>query len=155
MNIKIVAVGKLKEDFYREAEAEFLKRLSKYAKVTVVQIKDEGFITGQEQIALEAEGKRILDAIRERDYVIALAIEGIAYDSVSYADHIDKLMNSGVSDMVFVIGGSAGLHKSVLNRADELLSFSKFTFSHQLMRPILLEQIFRTFKIINRETYHK
>lgn len=154
MNIKIIAVGKLKEE-YRAAEAEFVKRISKFAKVTVVQLKDEQLLPGKEKEALKIEGRRVLDHIKERETVVALALEGREYDSVAYAKHLNQSMVSGVSDLTFIIGGSAGLDGAVLKRADELLCFSKFTFSHQIMRVILLEQIYRAFTIIHGQTYHK
>ena len=152
MNIKIIAVGKLKEE-YRAAEAEFVKRLSKFAKVSVVQLKDESLLPGKE--ALKIEGKRVLDSIKDREYVIALALEGREYDSVKYAEHLQQLTVQGKADITYIIGGSTGLDESVLKRADEKLCFSKFTFSHQIMRVILLEQIYRAFTIIHGQTYHK
>ncbi|HOV69180.1 MAG TPA: 23S rRNA (pseudouridine(1915)-N(3))-methyltransferase RlmH [Clostridia bacterium] len=155
MNIRIIAVGKLKEDFYTAAQSEFTKRLSKYANVTITEVKDERADPGQEDIARAAEAERIFKNIKDKEYVIALEIRGKEYDSEGFANMLHRLMVSGVSDIVFIIGGSTGLDKRVAARANASVSFSKLTFSHQMMRQILLEQLFRAFKIINGETYHK
>lgn len=159
MNISIICVGKVKESFYRDAIAEYSKRLSKYCKLKIVEVADEmtpdnASDTLCDQIK-DKEGKRILANIKDNQYVIALAIEGKQLDSVALSEFIDDLGIKGKSDIAFVIGGSLGLHKDVLNRADYKLSFSPMTFPHQLMRVILLEQIYRSVKISHKEPYHK
>lgn len=159
MNITFVTVGKIKEKYFRDAIAEYQKRLSKYCKLEIIEVMDEktpdkASETLEDQIR-QKEAERILKNIRENVYCIALAIEGRKWDSVRLAGHIEQLCVSGRSSLVFVIGGSLGLHDSVLERADEKLSFSDMTFPHQLMRVILIEQIYRCFRIINGEPYHK
>ena len=159
MKITIISVGKIKEKFFDDAIKEYSKRLSKYCKLNIVEVKDEktkeNASQTEEDIVKETEGKRILDKISDSSKVIALAIEGKELDSVELAKQIEEFRISGTSDITFVIGGSLGLHKTVLDRADMKLSFSKMTFPHQLMRVILLEQIYRSFRIINNEPYHK
>ena len=159
MLIRIVCVGKIKEKFYTDAVAEYLKRLGRYAKIAVEEVPDEKIPDrashAEKQIVLRKEGARILGRIRDGDYVIALAIDGAAYDSEGFSKKIGSLQGSGKSAVSFVIGGSLGLDREVLARADEKLSFSAMTFPHQLMRVILLEQIYRGFRILNGEPYHK
>lgn len=159
MKITIISVGKIKEKFFDDAIKEYSKRLSKYCKLNIVEVKDEktkeNASPTEEDIVKETEGKRILDKISDSSKVIALAIEGKELDSVELAKQIENFRISGTSDVTFVIGGSLGLHKTVLDRADMKLSFSRMTFPHQLMRVILLEQIYRSFRIINNEPYHK
>lgn len=159
MKITIVTVGKLKEKFFQDAVAEYSKRLSRYCKLEIIQVADEktpdGASVALEQQIKEKEGERILAQIREGSYVIVLAIDGEAPDSVALARKIEKWGVSGISQLVFIIGGSLGLSEAVLNRADYHLSFSKMTFPHQLMRVILLEQIYRSCRIIQGEPYHK
>ena len=159
MKITIISVGKIKEKYFVDAINEYSKRLSKYCKLSFVEVKDEktkeNASSVEEDLVKETEGKRILNKISDSSKVIALAIEGKEFDSVELAKEIESMRVGGTSDLTFVIGGSLGLHKSVLNRADILLSFSKMTFPHQLMRVILLEQIYRSFRIINNEPYHK
>jgi 23S rRNA (pseudouridine1915-N3)-methyltransferase len=159
MNITLVTVGKIKEKFYSEAIAEYSKRLSRYCKLEIVEVADEKTPDNasevmETQIKLK-EAERILKNIRDDSYCIALAIDGKKYNSVDFARHIEKLGIAGKSNIAFVIGGSLGLHESVLKRADEKISFSDMTFPHQLMRVILLEQIYRGYRIINNEPYHK
>ena len=154
-----MTVGKVKEKYFRDAIAEYAKRLSRYCKLEIIEVADEktpdkASETEEEQIK-QKEADRILKKIREDSYCIALAIEGKKMDSVSLARNIERLGLNGKSNIVFVIGGSLGLHQSVLKRADEKLSFSDMTFPHQLMRVILLEQIYRSYRIINKEPYHK
>ena len=159
MNVKIISVGKIKESFYRDAVSEYSKRLQKYCKLTIVEVQDEKTPDNASdhecELILEKEGDRILKYIDDSDHVIVLAIEGKSFDSVSFAEYIDRLGINGKSNIVFVIGGSLGLSKSVKSRADLLLSFSEMTFPHQLMRVILLEQIYRTYRINSNEPYHK
>lgn len=159
MKITIVAVGKVKEKFYRDAIAEFEKRLSKYCKLEIVEVADEKTpdnASASQELQIKAkEGDRILSSIKDDMHVIALAIEGKQLSSTELADKIDKLGISGRSSIAFVIGGSLGLDEMVLKRADFKLSFSPMTFPHQLMRVILLEQIYRAYRIIAGEPYHK
>ena len=159
MRISIVCVGKIKEKFYSDAVAEYVKRLSKYCKLEIIEVPDERTPDGasalvEEQIK-EKEGKRILEKIKDDAFVCTLEIAGKRLTSEGLADWMEKLAVSGTSHIVFVIGGSLGLHSSVLKRSNMGLSFSDMTFPHQLMRVILTEQIYRAFRIINKEPYHK
>ncbi len=147
MNINIVCVGKLKERYWKDACDEYLKRLSRFAKVTVTEVPEEA--------TLEKEGENILKKVREKDYCITLEINGKELDSLRFAGMIEELGLQGRSDIVFVIGGSDGLDTAVTGRSDFALSFSRMTYPHQMMRVILLEQIYRAFKINGNETYHK
>lgn len=159
MKITIVCVGKIKEMFYQDAIAEYAKRLSRYCSLTVTEVRDEKTKEQATETELamvkDREGERILKAIREDGYVIALAIDGKPLDSVEFSRKIDQLGLGGTSHIYFVIGGSLGLSDAVLQRADFRLSFSRMTFPHQLMRVVLLEQIYRSYRIINHEPYHK
>ena len=159
MRITLITVGKIKEKFYQDAISEYAKRLSRYCKLDVIQVTDEktpdGASEALETQIKEKEGKRILENIKDGSFVIALAIDGAMLDSVELAGKIEKWGISGVSQLVFIIGGSLGLSKEGLSRADYKLSFSKMTFPHQLMRVILLEQIYRSYRIIQGEPYHK
>ena len=159
MKITVICVGKIKEKFYRDAIAEYEKRLTKYCKPDFVEVADEKTPDGagealEEQIKAR-EGARILEKIKPDAYVCTLEIGGKKMSSEGMADWMEKLCVSGTSHIIFVIGGSLGLHPSVSKRADLALSFSDMTFPHQLMRVILAEQIYRCFRIINREPYHK
>lgn len=159
MKITVLCVGKIKEKYYRDAVAEYEKRLSRYCKLEMIEVADEktpdkAAAALEDQIK-QREAERILKYIRDDAYCIALAIDGKGYDSMGFSKHIDGLGIAGKSNVVFVIGGSLGLHESVLQRADERISFSAMTFPHQLMRVILLEQIYRCYRIINGEPYHK
>ena len=143
--IKIICVGKIKEAFYRDAIAEYIKRLSKYHKVEIVEVMDSN---------IKNEKDLILKKIDKRDYIITMEIEGKQVSSVEFAGLIDKtLMNYG--NITFIIGGSDGLDDEIKNLSNYKLSFSKITFPHQLFRVILLEQIYRAFKILHNESYHK
>ena len=159
MKITICCVRKIKEKFYSQAIEEYSKRLSKYCKLEIKEVADEKTPDSASdtvnRMIKEKEGDRLLSFIKDDSYVIALAIDGKMLDSVELSEKIDNLMLSGKSDIVFVIGGSLGLDKRVLDRADYKLSFSKMTFPHQLMRVILLEQIYRSFRIMKNEPYHK
>lgn len=159
MKITICCVGKIKEKFYSQAIEEYSKRLSKYCKLEIKEAADEKTPDSASdtvnRMIKEKEGDRLLSFIKDDSYVIALVIDGKMLDSVELSEKIDNLMLSGKSDIVFVIGGSLGLDKRVLDRADYKLSFSKMTFPHQLMRVILLEQIYRSFRIMKNEPYHK
>ena len=159
MKIRILTVGKLKEPFAKEGVNEYSKRLSKLTQIEVIEVDDEktkeNASINELNLVKDKEGEKLLSKISDKDYVIALAINGKTYDSVSFSNHLEELMNTGNSTIDFVIGGSVGLSDRVLQRANEKLSFSDFTFPHQLMRVILLEQIFRAFKIAKNEPYHK
>lgn len=159
MKISIVCVGKIKEKFYQDAIREYAKRLSRYVSLSILEVKDEKTkehaSAAEEKQVRDLEGERILKNIREDGYVVALAIEGKSMDSVELSKRIENLGLGGTSHIYFVIGGSLGLSDAVLKRADEKLSFSKMTFPHQLMRVILLEQIYRSYRIMNHEPYHK
>lgn len=159
MNITIVSVGKIKEKYLADAIKEYSKRLSRYCKLEIIELPDEQ-TPDKAGEALEAqikqrEGQRILKNIKEDSYVIALAIEGKKLTSEAFAEKLETLGIQGKSHITFLIGGSLGLAPEVLQRADYLLSFSDMTFPHQLMRVILLEQIYRCYRIINHEPYHK
>ncbi|HZG59106.1 MAG TPA: 23S rRNA (pseudouridine(1915)-N(3))-methyltransferase RlmH [Anoxybacillus sp.] len=159
MNISIICVGKLKEKYLKQGIDEYVKRLSAYAKVEIIEVPDEKApenLSDQEMEQVkQKEGERILAKISDDTYVIALAIEGKMKSSEELAESLDKLAIYGKSKIAFVIGGSLGLSKQVMQRADEALSFSKMTFPHQLMRLILLEQVYRAFRINRGEPYHK
>lgn len=159
MKITILAVGKVKESFYRQAIEEFQKRLRRYCKLEMIEVADEktpDSASEAEEIQIrEREGQRLLKHIREDAWVCALAIDGKMMDSVELSEKIEGLGILGGSHIQFVIGGSLGLCDAVLKRADFKLSFSKMTFPHQLMRVILLEQIYRSYRIMKKEPYHK
>ena len=159
MKITIIAVGKVKEKFYRDALAEYGKRLGKYCRLEVVEVEDEKTPDkAGEALELqikEKEAQRILKYVKEDAYLITLEIEGRKMDSVSFAKKLEKLAPYGTSHIQFVIGGSLGLHDMVSARADEKISFSDMTFPHQLMRILLEEQIYRGYRIICGEPYHK
>lgn len=143
--IKIICVGKIKETYLRDGISDYLGRINKYHKIDIIEVSDSN---------IKEERDRIIRYIGDRDYVITLEIDGNFIDSVSFADKIDKVFIS-YPNITFIIGGSYGLHSDIKKRSNYKLSFSKFTFPHQLFRIILLEQIYRAFKIINNETYHK
>lgn len=147
--IKIICVGKIKEKYFIDAIKEYQKRLSKYTKLEIIELPDYNYDMVKTKIE---EGKNILSKISERDYVVTLEINGKEFDSISLSSFIDKNISRNIT---FVIGGSNGLSDDVLKRSDYSLSFSRLTFPHQLFRILLLEQIYRSFKIINNEAYHK
>lgn len=159
MDIRLIAVGKLKEKYWTSAVDEYLKRLSAYGKISVFEIAEErapknaGAV--EEAKLREAEGERILSKINDGDYVITLEVEGEALSSEELSQKLDYLLLNGHSKIAMVIGGSTGLGENVRRRSDFALSFSKMTFPHQMMRVILLEQVYRAFKISRGETYHK
>jgi len=157
--IKIIAVGKIKEKYLQDAIREYEKRLSAYTKLEIIQVDDEkcpenASAALEEQIRTK-EGERILKAVRDSDYVITLEIKGNMMSSEKLAGKIADLQTNGISDIAFIIGGSIGLSGEVSGRSDLKLSFSRMTFPHQLMRVILLEQIYRAYKINRHEPYHK
>jgi len=159
LNIKIVTVGKVKDKYLIMGIDEFIKRLKPFAKVNLIEVPDErapeSLSPADMEIVKKKEAERILSKIGDDAYVVALAIEGKMKTSEELAAGIESLMTYGRSKMVFVIGGSLGLHDTVYKRADELLSFSKMTFPHQMMKLILIEQVYRAFKIMKNEPYHK
>jgi len=159
MKVTVICVGKVKEKFYREAITEFSKRLSGYCRLEIIEVADEKTPDSagevQEEQIKRKEASRILKYIREDAFLFTLEIMGKQYDSVGLSERLEKLMTMGKSHIQFVIGGSLGLHESVTKRADEAISFSRMTFPHQLMRVILLEQIYRGFRIMSGEPYHK
>lgn len=159
MRIDIIAVGKVKESYLRDAIAEYSKRLSRYCKLEIIEVADEKTpehaSEGVERQIKAKEGERIAKYIRDDAYVIALTIDGRMLSSEGLADEINQLGLRGVSHIQLVIGGSIGLDDAIVRRADYRLSFSKMTFPHQLMRVILLEQIYRAYKINAHEPYHK
>ena len=150
--IKILCVGKIKEPFFKEAISEYSKRLSKYTNLQIIEVYDIN--SDNISIILEKEKDLLMKHIAPKDYVITLEIEGKQLSSVEFSKKIEELQIYN-SNIVFVIGGSYGLHQQIKDRADYKLSFSKLTFPHQLFRIILLEQIYRAYKIINNESYHK
>lgn len=160
MLIKIIGVGKIKEKFYREAIAEYQKRMSSYNKVEIVEVADEKAPESLSEKEVDqvknAEGERILAKIKDDAFVVTLEINGKALDSIKFAKLIqDEMLDGFGRDMVFVIGGSNGLGANVLKRSNYRISFGKMTYPHQLMRVILMEQIYRAYRIINKEPYHK
>lgn len=159
MKITVISVGKIKEKYFTGAIEEYAKRLSRYCKLDLIEVPDEktpdGASEGLELQIKEKEGERILQKIPDGAFVVALAIDGKMLDSEELAGQMERWNVVGISHMVFLIGGSLGLAPTVLKRADYKLSFSKMTFPHQLMRVILLEQVYRSFRIRNHEPYHK
>ncbi|MEI3222493.1 MAG: 23S rRNA (pseudouridine(1915)-N(3))-methyltransferase RlmH [Dorea sp.] len=159
MKITLITVGKIKEKYLKDAIAEYSKRLSRYCKLEIVEVADEKTPDNASDTVEDAirdkEGERILKYIKEDAYVITLEIAGKMLTSEEMAEKIEKLGVQGTSHIIFIIGGSIGLGREILKRSDYALSFSKMTFPHQLMRVILLEQIYRSYRIINHEPYHK
>ncbi|MCI8372331.1 MAG: 23S rRNA (pseudouridine(1915)-N(3))-methyltransferase RlmH [Lachnospiraceae bacterium] len=159
MKITIYSVGKIKEKYFQDAIKEYSKRLSRYCRLEFVEVIDEktpdGASEAVERQIKQREGERLLKSVREDVYLIALAIDGTMYDSMKFSRKLERYGIDGKSHVAFVIGGSLGLSDEVLARADEKISFSKMTFPHQLMRVILLEQIYRGYRIMKGEPYHK
>ena len=159
MKVTVIAVGKIKEKFYRDAVAEYGKRLGRYCKLEIIQVEDEKTPdkagTSLTESVKRKEAERILKYVREDACVVVLDIQGKPYDSEAFAEQLESLTTKGVSHIQFIIGGSLGLHEEVCKKADLTVSFSQMTFPHQLMRVILLEQIYRAYRIINGEPYHK
>lgn len=159
MKITLITVGKIKEKYLKDAIAEYSKRLGKYCRLEIVEVADEktpdhASQTVEDQIRTK-EAERILKYVKDEAYVITLEINGKQITSEGFAEKIEELGIQGKSHIIFIIGGSIGLGKDVLDKSDYALSFSKMTFPHQLMRVILLEQIYRSYRIINGEPYHK
>ncbi len=159
MKITLITVGKIKEKYLKDAIAEYTKRLSKYCKLEIIEVADEKTPDNATEVVEKAirakEAERILKHVKDDAYVITLEINGKQLSSEELADKIEKLGVQGTSHIIFIIGGSIGLGEDVLKKSDFALSFSKMTFPHQLMRVILLEQVYRSYRIINGEPYHK
>ena len=159
MKIKLICVGKLKEKYLDDGIKEYLKRISAYSDIEVIEVADERIpenpSLAEETIVKSKEGRRILDKVKQDDYMILLDVQGKELDSIQFAERIEDCMINGKSTIDFVIGGSLGHGEDVLTRANARISFSQMTFPHQLMRLILVEQIYRAFKIIRHATYHK
>lgn len=159
MNIRIISVGKIKEKYMTMAIQEYSKRLSAYCRLEIIEVKDEKVpekLSDQQRLkAIQAEGKRIILFLKDDEILVTLEINGDQMDSVGFAEKIETYTVQGKSQITFIIGGSLGLSPEIIRRSDWSLSFSKMTFPHQLFRVMLLEQIYRAFKIIRRETYHK
>lgn len=159
MKITILCVGKIKEKYFTAGIAEYVKRLSRYCKLEIIEVSDEKTpdqaSENEEKQIKEKEGERILKNIKDDAYVMALAIDGKQLDSVEFSKKIEQLGVNGVSHILFIIGGSLGLDDRVLKRADFKISFSKMTFPHQMMRMVLLEQVYRGYRIMKGEPYHK
>lgn len=159
MKISVLCVGKIKEKYFTLGIEEYAKRLSRYCKLEIIEVADEKTPDNAGELLelqiKEKEAGRLKKYIRDDDYVIALAIEGSPLDSVEFSEKIEKLGIDGVSHIVFLIGGSLGLEEGLLKRADFKLSFSRMTFPHQMMRMILLEQVYRSYRIMKGEPYHK
>lgn len=159
MKVKIICVGKLKEKYLVDGIKEYMKRISGYADIEMIEVADERIpdraSLAEEIIVKAKEGRKILDKVKQDDYMILLDVKSQEMDSVTFSKHIEQCMIDGKSTIDFVIGGSLGHGEEVLARANMRLSFSQMTYPHQLMRLILVEQIYRAFKIMKNETYHK
>lgn len=159
MKIKIICVGKLKEKYLKDGILEYTKRLSRFCKIEIIEVNDEKIpdnaSKSQEDIVIKNEGEKILKHIQKGEYIISLCVEGKNISSTDLADNLKSITLSGNSTIAFIIGGSLGIDEKIKNMSDYKLSFSKMTFPHQLMRLILLEQIYRAFKINSNEEYHK
>ena len=159
LNVNIICVGKIKESFFRDAIEEYSKRLNSYCSLNIIELKDEKIPNNpsekDNQIIKEKEGSNILSHIKKDTYIICLDLKGKQYSSEEFSQKINNISNNISSSITFIIGGSLGISQNVLKKANESISFSKMTFPHQLFRVILLEQIYRAFKIMNNETYHK
>jgi 23S rRNA (pseudouridine1915-N3)-methyltransferase len=159
MRVQVICIGKLKEKYWTEAVSEYAKRLSKYCDLEITELKETKLVDkaskAQEEAVIEEEGRTILKHVKDSSFVISLEIQGKSLSSEELSQKFEELSLDGNSHLTFIIGGSLGLSKDVSRRADFKLSFSKMTFPHQMMRVILLEQIYRAFKIIKNEAYHK
>lgn len=154
MQIDLITVGKLKEKYLKEAQKEYLKRLSKFTKINLIEIPDEPCEYGEELVQ-KKESEKINKKIKPKTYLIILDIKGKNISSIEFSEKIDTITMRGYSHITFIIGGSYGLSTSIKEKSDYQLSFSKMTFPHQLFQIMLLEQIYRSYKIINNQTYHK
>lgn len=159
MNIKIIAVGKIKEKYIKEGIKEFSKRLSRYCSLDIIEVDDEKApekLSNKEmELVKNKEGEKILGKIPANSYIIPLVINGKSLSSEDLSEKMSDIMVSGINDITFIIGGSLGLSNDIISKSDFKISFSKMTFPHQLMRLILLEQVYRGFRIMKGEPYHK
>lgn len=158
VNIRLIAVGKIKEDYLKNEINEYLKRLSRYTKISIIEVDDEKIINNsslkEDEKVKENEGKRLLKQIKEKDFVLLIDLHGQELDSLEFSNKFLQITNTN-SNIDIVIAGSLGFSNDVIERANYRLCLSKMTFTHQMTRAIVLEQIYRAFKIINNETYHK
>lgn len=154
VKIKVICVGKIKDSYLTQGIGEYLKRLSGYSSIEVIEVKDEK-INNDENKVKDVESRRILEKINDKDFVVLLDVLGREVSSEQFADNFKKWIDNGIGNYCFVIGGSLGVNEIVKNRANFKISFSRLTFTHQMIRLMLLEQIYRCFKINNNETYHK
>lgn len=150
--IKILCIGKIKEKYFQDAIDEYVKRIKKFSSIEIIELEDEG--TNDIVVNLKKERDRVLKYINQKDYIVTLEIDGNMYDSLQFSNKIDNIMLQN-SNITFIIGGSYGLHQEIKDISNLKLSFSKMTFPHQLFRVMLLEQIYRSYKILNNERYHK
>ena len=150
--IKIICVGKLKEKYWTDAVTEYLKRLRKYTNIEIIEIQDEKI--DEEKVSLQKEKERIEKVLNPKEFLITMEIEGKELTSIELAEKVNQIQIQN-SDITFLIGGSHGIHPDIKNKANFKLSFSKMTFPHQLFRVLLLEQLYRSYKILNNEKYHK
>ncbi|MBV4430160.1 23S rRNA (pseudouridine(1915)-N(3))-methyltransferase RlmH [Clostridium tyrobutyricum] len=159
MNITLITVGKLKEKYLKDAVGEYTKRLSRYCRLNIIEVQDEktpdNASPRDEEIIKDREGKKILKHINNNMYIIAMNLKGNMLESEKFSEFIGELALKGSSNIAFIIGGSLGISREILHRADYKLCFSKMTFPHQLFRVMLLEQIYRGFRILKGEPYHK
>lgn len=156
MNITIIAIGKIKETYFKESINEYIKRLSSYCSLKIVEIPSEPIFDEKDYKKYKQnEAKKIFQYLNLSSYIITLEIQGKQLDSISFADKIKSVSNEGINELTFIIGGANGLDETISREAHFKLSFSKMTFTHQMIRVILLEQIYRAFKILNNENYHR
>ena len=154
IKIKVICVGKIKDNYLTQGISEYLKRLSGYCNIEIIEVKDEK-INGDENKVKEIESNRLLEKISDKDYVVLLDVLGKELSSEQMASTMQKWLDNGIGNYCFVVGGSLGVSETVKKKANFLISFSRLTFTHQMIRLMLLEQIYRCFKINNNETYHK
>lgn len=156
IKVKIICIGKIKDNYLNQGISEYLKRLSGYCNIEILEVKDEKIVNNiSEDKIKEIEGNRVLEKINDRDYMVLLDLKGKEFSSEELAIKIENLIDEGIGSYSFVIGGSLGVSEELRKRANLAISFSRLTFTHQMVRLLLLEQIYRVFKIINKETYHK
>ena len=154
VKVKLLVVGTIKEKYFKDAISEYLKRLSRFAKVEIIEVSETKIQTKSEDNVKKEEGERLLKRIDQNEFVILLDLKGDFYSSEEFSSKLNELISKGISPITFVIGGTLGLSEDVRKRANLEISISKMTFTHQMCRVILLEQIYRAFKIINHEEYH-
>ena len=156
MNITLIAVGKIKETYFKQSISEYIKRLSPYCSLKIIEISSESIMDENDyEKYKQSEAKKILQYLNKSSYIITLEIEGKQLNSVDFARKIKNISNEGINELIFIIGGANGLDEIISKEANFKLSFSKMTFTHQMIRVILLEQIYRAFKILNNESYHR